>query len=561
MTVDLLFATHKIRKRRTLSTAVTTRHAGELLLAFVAAQGPKGVAQTTAKPKAPGLVWKLVTRAVARGETASVWQARARGKLTRLPISMRLGHPSTQALFSVVAFNPGATLGAHGKASTKRGAPKLRLSAVANAQIWAVGHEGTTGRLPAPLYGAHLDQKVSSRKQHDASWVQSSSVTTGGPVAVGVRSPLAKNWILAAVTVVPATSTATSRAASRAARSVRSLLAPSISSADRTFAYNPEGDRTGVTTNGSTTNLGYDQANRLTSISGSISYSYDGDSLRMSKTVSGTTTQFAWDESGSLPLLLQDGNTYYIYGPNGQPIEQISGSTPTYLLADQQGSTRLLTDNSGNVAGTYSYDPWGNVTSHTGSASTNLQYDAQYVDSETGFEYVRARYYDPSTGQFLTVDPLSIATRTTYTYAADTPVNASDPSGLFCVLGYNPNGSCRGGSETITAVQYVHGTSTVIGTAAGACSIVGFTSVIGTPVAAVCDAVGTGAGWVGLGTGEALYATGHESAADLGWDVFGAIPFGGPIFKTMQWSAGVYGIYSTVSAWNDGPESANQLCS
>jgi RHS repeat-associated protein len=281
--------------------------------------------------------------------------------------------------------------------------------------------------------------------------MQDVSIINAGRISVGARAPSSKSWSLAAVSIQP-----TSRAATRTTRALLTandtmiqrtftyntegdaistngalLTANDATTTGRTFTYNAEGDRTSVTATGSTTiNLSYDQANRLTSVSGGISYSYDGDSLRSSKTVNGTTTQFAWDEADSLPLLLQDGSTYYIYGPDGQPIEQITGSTPTYPLADQQGSTRLLTDNNGNVVGTYAYDAWGNVTNHTGTASTNLQYDGQYTDPETGYQYLRARYYDATSGQFLTDDPLVSLTGEAYAYASNSPADLSDALGL-----------------------------------------------------------------------------------------------------------------------------------
>jgi RHS repeat-associated protein len=204
------------------------------------------------------------------------------------------------------------------------------------------------------------------------------------------------------------------------------------------YTYDPRGNRTAITpATGTATTLSYDQANRLTRYTHgttAASYTYNGDGRRMSKTVNGATTKFAWDESGGLPLLLQAGSTYYIYGPSGQPIEQITGSTPIYLLADQQGSTRLLTNDTGNVVGTYSYDPWGNFTSHTGIATTNVQYDGQYTDPESRFLYLRARYYDPGTGQFLTQDPVEATTREPYGYAIDNPVNADDPTGMGMIV-------------------------------------------------------------------------------------------------------------------------------
>lgn len=207
------------------------------------------------------------------------------------------------------------------------------------------------------------------------------------------------------------------------------------------YTYDALGNRTRAAETGSPTTLRYDQANRLVAYAGSVTsddetranttatYSYDGDSLRMSKTVNGATSQFVWDESGRLPLLLQSGTTSYIYGPNGQAIEQISDGTPTYLVSDQQHSTRLLVNSGGRVVARYTYDPWGNVTRQSGLAATNLQYDGQYTDPETGYQYLRGRYYDPSTGQFLSKDPLAAVTHSSYGYVSNNPLNGADPSG------------------------------------------------------------------------------------------------------------------------------------
>jgi len=201
-----------------------------------------------------------------------------------------------------------------------------------------------------------------------------------------------------------------------------------------TYTYDARGNRTAVTpAAGSATALGYDQANRLTSWAqgtASATYAYDGGGLRTSKTVGGSTTAFTWDSSGGLALLLQEGSTKYVYGPGGLPLEQVTGTTTQYLHHDQLGSTRLITDSSGLSVGTYTYEPYGAVTAHTGTATTNLQYAGQYTDPESGLQYLRARYYDPSTGQFVSRDPMVAKTMSPYSYVSGNPLNATDPSGL-----------------------------------------------------------------------------------------------------------------------------------
>jgi RHS repeat-associated protein len=94
------------------------------------------------------------------------------------------------------------------------------------------------------------------------------------------------------------------------------------------------------------------------------------------------------------------------------------------------GSTRGLADSTGTLVGTFSYDAYGNLTSSTGTATTPFGYAGQYTDSESGLQYLRARYYDPQTAQFLTVDPLVGLTQQPYGYSGNNPTNASDPSGL-----------------------------------------------------------------------------------------------------------------------------------
>jgi RHS repeat-associated protein len=120
----------------------------------------------------------------------------------------------------------------------------------------------------------------------------------------------------------------------------------------------------------------------------------------------------------------------YMYGHRPTTVEQItSGGTVTYLHHDQQGSIRLLTGSAGTVTGKCTYSAYGTPTCE-GATTTPLGYDGQYTSSDTGLIYLRNRVYDPSTDQFLTVDPLEKVTGAPYTYAGDNPVNEADPTGL-----------------------------------------------------------------------------------------------------------------------------------
>jgi RHS repeat-associated protein len=201
------------------------------------------------------------------------------------------------------------------------------------------------------------------------------------------------------------------------------------------YEFDSQGNRKKATpATGAATAYGYDQANRLTSVTGpsNATYRYDGDGLRTGKTVGTSSTTFTWG-AGPVPNLLSDGTSSYVYGPNGAPIAQLGSGSTLWFFHDQIGSTRALTDNAGKIAGTYSYAEYG-ASTHGGTAATPLQYAGQYTDAETGFVYLRARFYDPATAQFLTVDPQFEQTDSRYAYAEGDPLNKVDPDGKWAFL-------------------------------------------------------------------------------------------------------------------------------
>jgi RHS repeat-associated protein len=107
-----------------------------------------------------------------------------------------------------------------------------------------------------------------------------------------------------------------------------------------------------------------------------------------------------------------------------------------YYLSDGQGSIRLLRNSVSQLKASYSYDAYGSqhCTMPGGptecDANTPFGYTGQYQDQESGLLYLRARYYDPATQQFISRDPLEQKTGQPYTYAYGNPVNYVDPAGL-----------------------------------------------------------------------------------------------------------------------------------
>ena len=222
----------------------------------------------------------------------------------------------------------------------------------------------------------------------------------------------------------------------------------------------------------------YDGAHRLTAISGpggTTSYAYNGEGLRTSTTTAAGTTSFTWDISGAVPLMLSDGSTSYIYDDSGVPLEQIgAGGVALWYQHDQLGSTRLLTDSSGAVVASYDYSAYGQLTHRSGTADTPLRWAGQYQDA-SGLYYLTNRYYDPSTAQFLTVDPLVALTQQPYAYAAGNPLNMVDPLGLSW---WNPFSWSKNTWKTIGTV------AAITGVAAGAALLCVATACIGDVAAA-----------------------------------------------------------------------------
>jgi len=214
------------------------------------------------------------------------------------------------------------------------------------------------------------------------------------------------------------------------------------------FGYDARGNRATATTDvgasaGAVTHT-FDLADRLTSVTGAdgavTSYAYDGAGLRASATTGtgagAVTEEFTWDVAASVPLLLTDAEHAYVYGVGGTPVAQVAldDGVVDYLHIDLLGSVVATADATGQVTSEADYDVYGMPAAVAGRAPsaeiTRFGYAGEYADP-TGYVYLRARYYDPASAQFLSVDPLVDSTGNPYGYTDGNPLQYTDPFGLI----------------------------------------------------------------------------------------------------------------------------------
>lgn len=119
----------------------------------------------------------------------------------------------------------------------------------------------------------------------------------------------------------------------------------------------------------------------------------------------------------------------YIYGPAGRQLEQINSSTALWFHQDQLGSVRLVTDVGGVGQASYGFDAYGNLIASSGAIANPFLFAGEYRDAESSLYYLRSRYYDTTTGQFASADPLVAVTLERYAYVEGNPLNGVDPSG------------------------------------------------------------------------------------------------------------------------------------
>jgi len=216
------------------------------------------------------------------------------------------------------------------------------------------------------------------------------------------------------------------------------------SDSNATFAYDNNGNTLSKTDSTGTTNYTWDFENRLTQVTlpgqgGTVYFNYDPFGRRIRKASSSGTTIYAY-EGDNITEELGGGGSLLAHYTQGEEIDEplaTTGAGGTYFFhTDGLGSVTALTDGAAQIAATYVYDSFGNVTASAGTLTNPFQYTAREFDSETGLYYYRARYFDPQIGRFVSEDPIRFAGgENFYAYLDNEPTLFDDPLGLLKCIG------------------------------------------------------------------------------------------------------------------------------
>jgi RHS repeat-associated protein len=200
-----------------------------------------------------------------------------------------------------------------------------------------------------------------------------------------------------------------------------------LTAGSKSYGYDAAGRTTSVTNGSSVTNLSYDWESRLTSLSGAqtASYAYNGFDTRVSKIEYSISTNYVRDGVGVNAPVIRDSFASYTPGTSEK-----RGSVSTFRHSGLKNA-ETQTDSSSAISATRSYDAFGNQLTSTGTWAGAFGYagDFGYQEDASGLKLLGHRYYDSSTGRFLTRDPAKDG-KNWYCYCSSNPVSKIDDTGL-----------------------------------------------------------------------------------------------------------------------------------
>jgi RHS repeat-associated protein len=204
---------------------------------------------------------------------------------------------------------------------------------------------------------------------------------------------------------------------------------------------------------------------------------YDAFGNRVASIVDGARTNYLTASVGGLPQVLMeyDANNQitadYTHGLG--LVAATRNNREGFYHTDGIGSTRVITDSVGLVTDRYTYDAFGTLLNQTGTFGNSFQFAGEQRDGSTGLDYLRARYYDPTLGRFISKDPFAgflndPMSQHDYQYAHANPVRFTDPTGYFTMGDIMATLSGVGALAAIGGVSF--GAGYIGGAAAGGAS-------------------------------------------------------------------------------------------
>ncbi|MCC6329083.1 MAG: RHS repeat-associated core domain-containing protein [Acidobacteria bacterium] len=195
----------------------------------------------------------------------------------------------------------------------------------------------------------------------------------------------------------------------------------------------------------------WDGENRLTEAATrkqKVRYKYDALGRRVRRYTPGVREDTKFTNDGQDVLIDDDAGslTKYLNGPGiDNKLRVQTGSSVNYFLADHLGSTNGLADPSGALGASTTYDSFGNST--ITNFPSRYRFTGREVDSFSGLQFSRARFYDSTLGRFISEDPIGFrgGDVNLYGYVKNDPTLWKDPLGLD-LYGVVGGGSIWGGA-------------------------------------------------------------------------------------------------------------------
>jgi RHS repeat-associated protein len=211
-----------------------------------------------------------------------------------------------------------------------------------------------------------------------------------------------------------------------------------------TYANDPDGSITSRRCPGDTVTFRWSADGLLDTVVAAgrtTSFRYDADGFPVRKDSAGVPSRyFLWDGGNILAELTGTADSeraeFSFFPGLDKPHAIVLGSTEFDVQADEIGNVIALTDSAQAVRRGYAVDAWGNLVATGGDifpngADRSRFKGAALLGEEANVYYMRARWYEPSTGRFLSEDPLGIQeSPNLYIYGDNDPINTSDPAGL-----------------------------------------------------------------------------------------------------------------------------------